>query len=414
MTRGITDRRALDTLYSAETLAERQQMYPRFFRGAYDEMVQPRLTADEKSKLAAVRFVFPLNMPGREPFGFRSGDDTVYLSISSLKLINDLLLAYCWLGRNDYKLGTIDDYLLMLARWPSESRPPEPLAALGVPPNARDDPKTDELANDYVKRTYLFILLHELGHLLYGDPPAVTEAPMRSQAEESRADQFALDVLGRCALVGTGITQFFEWAWAFMPNPADYADEAAYRDAVLRQTHPLTTERLRQVAIDMESNAKSYARDHNPETLAAFDNLSRMLRKLAALKSDPDMQRFGAQRGKAIEPQDLAPRRHNELIGIPAAKQSKPGPFNGKLVGTLSFGTMSVDFEVVLQNQSDHVTGIFATQTEIGHLDGIVTGNALQFAWRSGEQRGAGVLRLQGGAYEGTAGPAVWRLSAPH
>jgi len=398
-------------------LAELQQSYPRFLQGAYGGIIQPQLGGEEKRKLAHVRFIFPLNIPGQEPFGFRSGDNTIYLSIASLKLINDLLLAYCWLGHNHYTPNTIDDYLLMLARWSSDSRPPEPLLALGIPANARDDPKTDELTNEYVKHTYLFILLHELGHLLHNDPPAVTQSPERTQAQESRADQFALNVLGRCGMVSTGIAQFFGWAWAFMPFRSDYADEAAYMETILHQTHPLTTERLRQVAIDIESNAESYAIDSKPETLSTFNDLSRELRRVAALKGDPDMQSIAAQRGKTIEPQDLAPRRQNELIGTAVGREISHGPFDGRLVGTLGFGQVSYDFEVLLENQSGHVTGIFATQTEIGHIDGVITDNALQFAWRSGEQRGRGVLRLEAGTYEGAVGPAIWKLRpapSPH
>jgi hypothetical protein len=60
-----------------------------------------------------------------------------------------------------------------------------------------------------------------------------------------------------------------------MPNPADYPDEDSYRSAVQEQTHPLTTDRLLQVALDIETNAEKYAIDGRPETLASFQDLSR-------------------------------------------------------------------------------------------------------------------------------------------
>jgi hypothetical protein len=191
---------------------EKQHSYPHFFNGIYEEMIKPQLSIDEASALGEIRFRFPLSLPGQEPFGFYSENATITLSIASLKFLNDLLLAHCWLGRHRYKLFTIDDYLLMLTEWRADTPPPEPLLSLGIPNDAGREPETCDLHVDWVKRTYLFILLHEIGHLRYlahlnTAPPSVL------QWQESRADQFALSVMGRLGLVSVGITQFFEWTW---------------------------------------------------------------------------------------------------------------------------------------------------------------------------------------------------------
>ena len=393
----------VDSIYSAETLAERQQMYPHFFRGMYQQMIAPKLSAEEALAVGEVQFRFPASLPGQEPFGFSSTRGAVTLSIASLKFLNDLMLAYCWLGRHKYLLSTIDDYLLMLRFWHADCPPPDPLGAMGIPGDAIDEAGTGELHVDWIKRAYFFILLHELGHLRWGDTGAEAASPAQSQRQESRADAFALDVMGRLGLVQAGITQFFEWASAFMPNPADYADDDSYWKAVSARNHPLTTDRLVQAANDIEANAGLYAKDQSPETLAAFGALAQYLRKLASLKRDPDMLRIAFRRGAMLRSEDLAPRRPGELIAMPAGPPG-PAPFHGKLAGTTSGAGMSDNIEVVLRNQAGAVTGSYANWCEIGRLAGTARDNQLDFRWELAGFQGRGVLSFDGTSYAGTLG----------
>ncbi|MEO8755199.1 MAG: hypothetical protein ABI624_21265, partial [Casimicrobiaceae bacterium] len=177
-----------DGLYDPAALAERQQLYPKFVLGAFQELIQPKLTPEEHRRLDHVRFTFPQSIPGWEPFGFRSGSGGIELSIASLKFINDELSAYAWLGRHGYSPNTIDDYVAMLKHWRTDARPPQPLAALDIPADARDDPDTDRLATLFIRSAYLFTVLHELGHVLHDDRPAQTLAPDAAQAQEVAAD----------------------------------------------------------------------------------------------------------------------------------------------------------------------------------------------------------------------------------
>jgi hypothetical protein len=345
-----------------------------------------------------------LRLPGQEPYGFCGGDGIVRLSVASLKFLNDLLRAYCWLGRHGYALFTIDDYLLLLRHWQAASPPPEPLSSLGIPADAGDDLATAELHAEYVKRAYAFIMLHEFGHLRFHDPPTAGLTPAETQAQESRADGFALEIMGRLGLLGSGIFQFFEWAWVFMPDPAEFPDEPSYWSAVQHRSHPLTTQRLVQVALDIETNAASYAKDRQPDTLATFQTLSRELRRLASLKGDPDMQRIAARRGAMLQVEDLAPRRPKELIAMPLGAAAGGGPFHGKLAGSAHFGANIQDIEVVLRDRSGQVTGAFANLAEIGHLDGTVRDGVLDFRWTVADMQGRGRLRFDGAAYQATLG----------
>jgi hypothetical protein len=303
----------IESIYDTADLAQRQQLYPKFVLGVLDAEIRPRLTADERAKLASLRFAFPLVMSGWEPFGFRSDGQSVEVSIASLKLLNDLLLAYAWLGRHGYSPSTVDDYMALLVNWRKDEPPPPPLATLGVPPGARDEADTDRLATLLTRSAYLFIVLHEMGHVLHDDRPAAGLTLQAMQAREAAADAFAIDLMARMGVVPTGIAEFFQLAAASMPSPAAYRDDAAYLDALRRQTHPVTAERLAAVARAIEAHAQSFAVDQQPQTLAQFAELSRLLRKASAMMLDPDLRRMAAERGAKLQPRDLAPRKAGTL-----------------------------------------------------------------------------------------------------
>jgi hypothetical protein len=407
----------VDSIYQPAVLADRQERYAKWFAGILEHVITPHLSDVERGMLARVRLEFPEKRAGDEPFGFYSRGKTVYLSVASLKFFNDLILAYAWLGRHGYNVDTVNDYLRMLHRWSMPGPPPEPLRALGIPDNAREDAGTDRLATLLTRNIYTFILLHELGHLYHKDPPS-NRLPAIGQARETAADRFALEVAGRLGTVSTGMAQFFGWSWTYMPNRADYAHDAAYEAAIQTQSHPLSTQRLTEVADDIERNAGNYAVDSASETLAAFRALAAELRKLAALQSEPDIQRLAARRAKMLEARDLAPRRPQEILGRPIDSRAGNGPFEGKLAGTVAGRQGWSHVEVFLENHSGWVRGTLGMGPEIVRLEGRVEDDTLFLTWQSADASGHGVLRRHGDTYEGTVplwptqDGSVWALCA--
>jgi hypothetical protein len=395
----------LDSIYAPELLAEQKLLYPRLLQGFYREIICPRFNSDETAALRDVQFDFPLTSRGREPVGFFRANGTINLSIASLKFFNDLLLAYCWLGVHGYGVVTIDDYLLMLVHWRSDAAPPRPLPSLGIPHGAAREPAVDGLYVDWVRSAYLFILLHELAHLRYRDSPIETISRDDAQAQEMRADRFALGMLARLGLLSVGIQQYFIWTWNFMPDPNNYPDDRAFWREMQKRTHPLTSERLLQAAIDMEKNAAASS-DQKPETLSKLQVLARELKKVASLHNDADMVRTAAKRGRMLKVEDLAPRRPNELIAMPLGADAQSRPFHGKYFGSFALRDISsLDAEIVLQNRSGNVAGTMATREELGRIDGVVTDGVLNFQWILGEMQGRGLLRPDGLNYEGSLGP---------
>jgi hypothetical protein len=287
----------IDNMYSPDTLSEWQIRIGSFIQGVYGDIIKPVLSEDEQRKLAALRFDFPASAPGQEPLAFWRSDHTVHLSAASMKFVGDILLAYVWLGRNGYVMGSLDDYLLMLACWKQDAAPPPPRIALHVPDNAREDQGTDVFATRLERNAYQFIMLHELGHALHDD---VTTDAVHTTAQEIAADSFALDVLGRLHQVPTGVSTLFQLLSFY---------EVHCGAESLRHSHPFSRDRLRAVSLDLVDSATKYAKDLRPDTIAAFHSLASMTEQLADQMEDPKMQALLRDRAPTISPAQLAPRR---------------------------------------------------------------------------------------------------------
>jgi hypothetical protein len=404
----------VDAIYPPDALEEWQFRISRFVNGVMREEIQPALTAAERARLAAVTFETPQFAPGGEPFGFWRANDTVHLSAASMHLLGDLVLAYVWLGRNGYApMETINDYMLMLSYWRDAAPPPPPRLALGVPDGARDDAGTDAFATALTHGAFLFLIAHELGHVLHGDPAAARLSPGASQAAEAAADAFALDIAGRVGRVPTGVTTFFQIAALFAPHAA--GPDPAYT-AAGRQTHPMTAERLRKAAEDIGVNARRYAKDEAPDTLAAFHLLASQLQTLADIQGDATQQGFLAMRGATIRPDHLAPRRPNETIGVPPSAPLTQGDFSGTFVGDVTVFGVPYEVRLLLRRTGNGVTGHYALAGGFGSLSGAADQDTLRFTWTSGPMHGWGALRRSDDGYEGSTEmqggfpPAAWRL----
>jgi hypothetical protein len=406
----------VDAIYPPEVLSAWQDNISHFANGVLQGEILPALTADEKQRLGKVAIRVPPSEAGQEPLDFRRDGETIVFSAASMHLLGDLLMSYAWLGRNGYQVDTLGDYMLMLAYWCAAAPPPAPRVALYVPDNAHDDAATDKLATLMTHDAMLFLILHELGHVLHHDPGATQLTSAASQLAEMAADGFALDVLRRIGRVPTGIAIYFEEASAF--DAPQRQCGSGVQVAMLRPTHPSSLARLRQVAADIDANASRYARDGTPQTLAEFRLLSEQLEALIDSEGDPRAKAFLPQLGPSLTPADLAPRHRHEIIAVAPGSPSTAGAFSGKLAGTITIAGMPFNTELVLRRRGDDVTGDYGLSCDFnrcafGHLDGRLDGDTLRFAWSSASQRGSGVLVRSGDDYVGSTGMGSATEGAP-
>jgi hypothetical protein len=95
---GQTRANPFDELYDEAELASVQPIYERAMLANYNGVIHV-FNAEERARLAGVRFVMRRRATGREPFGFfASGNNTVMVSTASMKFLADMMLAMTWLN----------------------------------------------------------------------------------------------------------------------------------------------------------------------------------------------------------------------------------------------------------------------------------------------------------------------------
>lgn len=375
----------LSQLYDIPTLEYWGGRYERSTNKILDEVILPALFSEENRSLGR-RPVLELPIWGKGtsrqyPLNFYVPADSnrIVFPVFSLKLLDDLCTAYAWLHLNGYSLETISEYTAILKYGePLSGGFPPPLKALRIPSNALDDPQVDELALGHFVTARTFLLLHEMGHILYGHRPRTYAESIRNEQE---ADRFASKVMKRTPLPPLGILVFF------MADAHWSSFTASWRN-----THPLSGERVSALADYVD----------NP-------GLSEKLRKLGKFLDDPDIRAGFVATGKAGDLEALAPRRPGEL----PRRQVRPsqegraalfdGNYRGEFVQFLEPEPMAV--ELVMNRRGDHIKGRYSFGLGFGTMDGKVVGKRLYFHWKWAGNYGEGVFEDRGdGSFTGVWG----------
>lgn len=269
------------------------------------------LPAEEYRRLASMKLEFPLTNPELINFYAKVSTSVIVLPISSLKFLDDLCIAYSWLVINDYQLEPIEEYIAMLkykrASDFQNGKYPPPLQALGIPANALNDRRVDDLSMRLFNSARALILAHELGHVYY-------QHRTRSISNEESADLFALEILRSNSTIPMGAIIFFQATAIWFPNRADFPNDKEW-SIFLREkaTHPLNSRRLRTLAAKLSLMDKDFA-GNEQDPLAGAETIrfigSNVL-SIAEYLEDTDIQRCLAEYAVTTDPATLAPRsRH--------------------------------------------------------------------------------------------------------
>ena len=280
----------------------------------YDLGVKPYLTPDERSSLGDFGFRFPLPSPSDEVLNFYADDaggkPVVVMPILSLKVVEDMATAYAWLYQNVMSLGTIDLYFSMLRHKPKGDLPggtfPPLLATLGIPANALEDQRIDKLSLGFRNQVFAFVLVHELGHILYKHKGYDVITKAQARADEVESDRFALDVLARTQTVPLGTILFFQAQVYSHPHRGEFPDRKAWQQYLLTtSTHPLTVDRIAAMADYIEG---PLARGRVKET-AVWRSIAVKLRGMIRIMEDEPLQRCTARVAAAADLSILKPRQ---------------------------------------------------------------------------------------------------------
>lgn len=376
----------MSDVYDQQTLAFWGAKYKVSTQRILDEVIRPVLLGEEKQAIGDVHLDFPTYPPPESnleetPFAFYSKNGArgplVVFPVVSLKFLDDLCTAYAWLQVHGYSLEPISDYAAMLKyqRF-SPGDTPKPLPTLGIPPDALNEKKVDELALGHFVTARAFILAHELGHLRYHHAGS-------SIPNERQADAFAAVVMERTPLPMLGALVFF-LADAHL---ADYPPRA-------NATHPMSAERLHALA----------ARISDKEIAAGVESIANSL-------DDPDAARAIAAVGQAANPATLGLRRPHALPALATPETAKSGEaFSGTFVGVFTQNTDPGNpgpISVMLNRHGARVDGNYTFGLGTGKItSGTVNGDALFFEWEWARNYGRGVLHAtkDGNGFSGAWG----------
>jgi hypothetical protein len=299
------------------TPADIEKSAPRlsgFVKKLYDIGVKPYLTVDERSKLGEFELRFPLPSPKDPPLDFYADEDNgkpiVVLPILSLRMVEDMATAYAWLHHNGMSYGSIDLYFSMLRHKPKADFPggkyPPLLATLAIPTNALDDKKVDELSLAFRNQTVAFLLVHELGHILYRHKGIDEITKARARADEVASDRFALDVLARTQTAPLGAVLFFQAQVYRLPHRGEFPTRKAWEEHLLKtETHPLTVDRIGAMA-DYIDGPLSRGR---VKEVALWRFIALKLREVVRIMEDEPLQRCTARVAATADLSILKPRR---------------------------------------------------------------------------------------------------------
>ena len=395
-------------LYDEADLTPWHPRYERGWLGNDKDVFRPLMAAEEKARLANLRYRPTLSVAAAEPFGFHAAGNDVVASTASLKFLDDLSVATAWLQRNGYNTQTIADYMLMLRYWPKSAgapRPPKPLDALCIPANALSDPRVDSLANRIFNGNVVFILLHEYGHVRFQHPGNLAVARDASRNNEEQADAFALNLLAKVNEAPLGLSMLFMAMANFYENRADFSSDAEYQSALASRTHPLSEARLQAVARHIAATGTGFTGNSRAAALV----VSLEITTVAKMLGDTGLQRLAARIGRTVTPADLAPRKSKQHLAPHCTAPASSGlPFAGYFRGTMLGGRTEFDLDAVLTQTGDRVTGSYAYGAGFARIEGRVTGTRLDYTWSLPPNRGRATATLSTATPGGDTITGTW------
>ena len=231
-------------LYPDERLARAAEQMGPSIRLVVSEDIPAALPRERRAGMADVDVAFVARAD--QPLGFFSelGTRTVVVPVESLVFVDELSVLTAWFEARDCRGEYIQTYLWALLR---DGAPlPGPMEAFGVDYDAAlENPFVTDVSNQIFNSVVLFVLAHEVGHLMLGHEGGLTGAA--SQAQEIAADGFALDHFAAVGVPPLGMAVFF--------LAARWLDPAA----AAAGSHPVSPARLRAIADRLAAEPETFA-----------------------------------------------------------------------------------------------------------------------------------------------------------
>jgi hypothetical protein len=401
---------SLASLYTTQYLQERHDRYEPALRSNFNRLVLGSLTPQERAQIGQVRLELPLRAPGDaagDPMTFYAKNQSVVIPIQSVKFLDDLSLAWGYAWAKGKSLENVTDYVAMLKyQKPPPGGFPPPLQALGIPGDIwKQDAKIDDVSQKILKSAVVWIMAHEVAHLLYRHPGYGPHVPAKqAQANEAQADHFANEIMRRIGVAPGGMANFFIAMAHWSANRGDFASDEKWQTFLAEQsTHPFTAARMRALAADLRKNPADFSVEATDAQTGAQSVLyiASQIDTVADILEDPQVQRSIAAKAKAITLDSLSYRAKAPAVAS--------GDFSGEFFGVFEHflpagDSEELDLALSLTRSGARVTGYFDFGLGAGSIEGFVSGKQLRFEWVWGSAFGQGVLTMEQSNLKGTLG----------
>ncbi|MCW8883714.1 MAG: phage exclusion protein Lit family protein [Motiliproteus sp.] len=401
-------------IYKDDYLEYWRNRYQPSLQWNFENLVIGSLTTEEKRQLGPVKLSLPLRAAGElasDPLVFYAADRKIVFPIQSVKFFDDLSLAWAYAWANNRSLENVTDYVAMLKyRKPPAGGFPEPLTALGVAPDAwKQDPKVDDVSQKILKSAMVWIMAHEVAHILYRHPGyGGGVSAKQAQGNEAQADQFANEIMRRIGVAPGGMANFFMMMAHWSPNRGDFSSDKSWsRYLSHKATHPFTGQRMQLMADYLGRHAGDYSAEE-PDKARAAKNvryIASQLELIASILNDSDIQRSIAAKARANDPSGLSydPEQHTSKQQMNSSTAFQ-GNYRGSFIHFVGNEQETLSLELQLKRRNQQVSGSFNFGLGQGSLDGVVVGKQLRFQWVWGDAFGRGLLDSEPQGLKGTIG----------
>jgi hypothetical protein len=376
-------------------------------RAEYSETILPQLTEAERAALSETKIEVPAAGRKSDPFEFYTDGHTVYLPALSLRFFADLCVANAWLNAHGYDGTTVRDYVGLLFREATLS-PAAPLhpvfATLGVPENAREETPVSNRADRNFGNTVVFLLAHELGHVLKKHRTGISE-PSLQRKQEIEADQFAIEVMRRIGQIPLGLEFWFDVERIRHQAPKNIPSEAEWQKYLSGLDHPVTTERLEALAAAIEQAPDSFARNQSNQALwaARAKSVAQYFRLAAPLAGNAGARVAEYSRVRDLRIATLKPRKAAFAAPLgDGTDQDFQGLF--RVRRTFTGDKPGDEFDLLLLRNGDDVLGHYSGAQVEGSVEGKILEGVLRCAWKEGSNQGHVTVESVGDTLSATWG----------
>lgn len=405
-------------IYDLPTLINTQNNYKSRIDWIFQTYFIDQLNFDERQKLEDINLTYPLFSQGQasHPCLIRSfpGERRIVLPILTIKFLDDLSVASSWLQYNGYCQETIKDYLAFI-KYNSSFTTKAPLEALRIPEKAWHlDLRIDQHAQKIFKSAILWLIGHEVCHLIENHSTNHEGITCYSESQELVADQYALDVFKRSGTFPIGLKLILSIISRSGKNKNDFYNHKQWQ-AYLQDTsfHPVSAARLSKIRNELKNNAQSFIKSEI-DLQHAKHHLSQLHKDLGQLEdflTNDAMLLNEKIKALTSSKESLYPSYQNQTIPNKLAKafynpgaESIEGLYLGRIYQEKAESIPSNNLLVYIYKYDDGFGGKFIFNSLIGEICGKPPGvDKTEVEWILQDSAGEAIISIpKNGCFSGT------------